>query len=638
MRLGGGLLRERAQKLSAEQLTFIEDFPGAVAVADAEWKVEAANKEYFRLFRLETVTEEAVDCLSHLHPQDRDALLSAAAREPHAPFSLDVRLSAGIDGYGLVRLHVRRQRDSEHWIISAIDIEEVGRLKTTLQAETQAKNLEHVVTRSLMDQESGDIVGAFLEALCRDTWALAMAWKVDTESGLLVFADYRSQGEPTQARERLIAHSRQFPFAKGAGLPGCVWERSECVWYETLDTENGSIRDMKVSDAGFRSCAALPVRGADAVVGVVELFAERHIHREPAVERSLMNAAQLMMAAAAHKSRVSVLKAREEHFRSVTERSRDAVVTIDSGSRIVTVNQATEKLFGYSKVELLGHPLTQLMPENMRAAHTEGFRRYLESGRRRMQWDAMTVPAIAKDGREIQLEISLAELRQGEERFFTGVIRDVTEMKKEQSAMFHQALHDALTGLPNRALLQERLNRAVLVAQRHHQALSLLFMDLDHFKQVNDTLGHNRGDRLLIQVSERLSRTLRESDTVARSGGDEFLLLLPATDRIGAVQTSVRVREALEEPFLLDGHSLPVRASIGIAVFPEHGDNGTELMQRADAAMYRAKREVKGYFVYSPDIDKEEDSPPPPFSGESQDSPGIAHRVLPFQPKADLAT
>jgi len=167
-------------------------------------------------------------------------------------------------------------------------------------------------------------------------------------------------------------------------------------------------------------------------------------------------------------------------------------------------------------------------------------------------------------------------------------------------ALQHQALHDALTGLPNRALLHDRLAHTLHLVERGASSLALLLLDLDRFKVINDTLGHQAGDALLRQVAARMRDAVRSSDTVARLGGDEFALLLPGADRDGAVQAAQTLRAALVAPVTVEGQTVHVGASIGIAVTPAHGQEVAVLLRHADVAMYVAKRAGSGYAVYDP--------------------------------------
>src|SRR5207248_8551277 len=189
----------------------------------------------------------------------------------------------------------------------------------------------------------------------------------------------------------------------------------------------------------------------------------------------------------------------------------------------------------------------------------------------------------------------------------------------------------------NRALLHDRLQQALRVAQRDQSAVALLLLDLDRFKEVNDTFGHHHGDQLLQQVGMRLCAALRDSDTVARLGGDEFALLLPATDARGAAQVADKLVQALEQPFMVEGYSVAMAASIGIALAPKHGQDATTLLRRADVAMYLAKRAASGYALYSPDQDQYSPSRLA-LLGELRQAIEQDQLLLCYQPKVDLAT
>ena len=222
--------------------------------------------------------------------------------------------------------------------------------------------------------------------------------------------------------------------------------------------------------------------------------------------------------------------------------------------------------------------------------------------------------------------------------FFTYIlVAGLRRSRRQAEDNRHMALHDALTGLPNRVLLNDRLAQALRDAARQGTSLAVLMIDLDRFKEVNDTLGHAVGDELLTQAGPRLRAALRERDTIARMGGDEFAVLLPGADVAGARRVIEGLDRAFEEPFALRGLTLDVKASIGIACYPEHGAEPETLLQRADVAMYFAKRRHAGHALYSPEDDPS-DAGQLALVGELRRAISDDELVLHYQPKLELTT
>src|SRR3954447_59479 len=209
---------------------------------------------------------------------------------------------------------------------------------------------------------------------------------------------------------------------------------------------------------------------------------------------------------------------------------------------------------------------------------------------------------------------------------------------REAIAKEHQALHDALTGLPNRELFRDRIDQTVRTGRRNGDIAVVMIMDLDHFKEINDTLGHHMGDLLLQEVSSRLHATLRDSDTVARLGGDEFGVLLPSVHHPeDAAAVAQQLLAILREPFVLDGMWLEIDASIGIALYPTHGEHNETLQQRADIAMYSAKQAGRGYALFEPELDRH--SPRRlALAGGLRSAINEGQIRLYYQPKAELDT
>jgi diguanylate cyclase (GGDEF)-like protein len=192
----------------------------------------------------------------------------------------------------------------------------------------------------------------------------------------------------------------------------------------------------------------------------------------------------------------------------------------------------------------------------------------------------------------------------GNAQRMAGSITDTTDIHKKQEEIRHQALHDPLTDLPNRNLILDRLDQTIIHSSRQSSCFSLLMIDLDRFKQINDTLGHSTGDELIKNVARRLQAVLRESDTVSRLGGDEFAILLPDIDAAQATHVAKKIAIAMKRDFTVNGNQLNVSGSIGMALFPQHGSNSEILLQRADVAMYHAKREGSSIAVYAAEQDR----------------------------------
>ncbi|MGE0372472.1 MAG: putative bifunctional diguanylate cyclase/phosphodiesterase, partial [Gammaproteobacteria bacterium] len=292
----------------------------------------------------------------------------------------------------------------------------------------------------------------------------------------------------------------------------------------------------------------------------------------------------------------------EHRIRAVLDHIVDAVVYLNEYGVIESSNPAAERLFGFGADELRGKGIAELLPPppGRGAAAGEGLPAHLAG----MDGEMREASGRHKSGALFPLELTVSRMTIHGRPHYVGILRDITQRRAQLAALRHQALHDALTGLPNRALLFDRIEHAIRGARRSHHPLALMITDLDHFKEINDTLGHPFGDLILQETARRMGAAMRSSDTVARLGGDEFALLLPATDAGDAVRIADKVMREIERPFELEGHSFMLGASIGIAMFPEHGDDASTLMRHADVAMYAAKREHCGHTVYRPELDR----------------------------------
>ncbi|MGF6511556.1 diguanylate cyclase (GGDEF)-like protein/PAS domain S-box-containing protein [Paraburkholderia sp. 32] len=273
-----------------------------------------------------------------------------------------------------------------------------------------------------------------------------------------------------------------------------------------------------------------------------------------------------------------------------------------SGNLIEYVNPAFMRITGYDPAEVIGHDCRVLQRDDRDQEGVALIREALAANRE----VSAVVRNYRKDGALFwnQLFIAPVPNAEGVITHHIGVINDVTELIRYQEQLEYQANYDGLTRLPNRNLLRDRLEHALVVAQRHHSGVAVVFLDLDGFKNVNDSLGHSVGDRLLGVVAERLARCSRTSDTVARHGGDEFVIVMTDTvDEQSLITWMERVRASIAEPMWLDGTELYVGCSMGASLFPQDGEDAETLMKKADVAMYRAKDMGRNTFqFYQPEM------------------------------------
>jgi len=290
------------------------------------------------------------------------------------------------------------------------------------------------------------------------------------------------------------------------------------------------------------------------------------------------------------------LQETEQRISAVVDNVVDSIITSNHAGMIEAVNPAVTKMFAYDEQELLGQSIKVLIlaPDD-ESADAEGSVVY---GHANLLGKNRKLTGVRKDGEHFPVDVTVTEMVVGETRYLLTIIRDFTEQHMQMDALEHQALHDALTDLPNRILLGDRLEQGIQSAQRQSKPLSLLLIDLDHFKDVNDTLGHHFGDMVLKQVALYFRDVVRSSDTVARLGGDEFAILLPTADLDHALKIARKLINKLDEPFVIEEHTFVMNASIGIATYPEHGLDGVTLMKRADVAMYAAKQRRSGFSIY----------------------------------------
>ena len=293
------------------------------------------------------------------------------------------------------------------------------------------------------------------------------------------------------------------------------------------------------------------------------------------------------------------LRASERRYRAILEHTADGILTIDERGIVRSFNKAAEAIFGYSADEVIGHNVSRLMPERYRAQHDGYVARMETSASHRNLGMRREVVGLRSDGEEFPLWLAVNKIPTRGALEYVGMVSDLTERKRIQAELQYTAHHDALTTLPNRAVLKDRLDQAIRHARREGNKVAVLMLDLDHFKRINDTLGHHVGDDLLISIALRLEASVRDVDTVVRMGGDEFVIVLPSVngrdDVVPVVEKLIRI---LAQPISVVGHEMIITPSIGVCLCPDDGQDERALLKHADTAMYQAKAAGRGNYKF----------------------------------------
>jgi diguanylate cyclase (GGDEF)-like protein/PAS domain S-box-containing protein len=370
----------------------------------------------------------------------------------------------------------------------------------------------------------------------------------------------------------------------------------------------GAVRSFPESERpllesqGIRSILVAPIFRRGEIWGFVGFDAVREERVWQEQEREVLQAAAAAFGDQLERDEAwEELQEAEKRWREFLAHIPDAVVVHD-GTEVLYANAAAHELFGLPPgATLVGREGKTLVHQGSWGLVRQRVAAMLERGE---PAPTLELTYTRFDGSSFLAETRSMPMKLGRRRVIVSVLRDLGERKRWMEQIQHLAYHDGLTDLPNRRLLRERAEHLLALAKRHKFPVALGYLDLDRFKEVNDTLGHDAGDELLQAVALRLGRAARETDIVARLGGDEFALLWPQTGHEGARVAARRILECFAQPFALREELLSIEASLGIAVFPGDGESLEELMRAADVAMYRAKAARSGFAFYAPELDR----------------------------------
>jgi diguanylate cyclase (GGDEF)-like protein/PAS domain S-box-containing protein len=476
-----------------------------------------------------------------------------------------------------------------------------------------------------------------IQGICDEFgWDIGEFWVVDRGADALRLE--HAWQRPSAELDRFTAMRRETRVARGRGLLGLVWKTGAPYWAPDLRRDSKMSPAELLGGAKLRSGGAFAVRQGTEIVGVLAFFSRRRVRLDRFRLERLDELARDLGDLIQRKRSEEAMRASGQRIRAVLDNVVDGLITFDDNLRMESFNPAAQRLFGYEADEVIGQDLKLLIAESQQTEFLAQLRNTLRPGKRHAISATYETVGRHKGGSAFPLEFSLNQVRLGNGRLFIGLLRDISERKALTEALEYRALHDSLTGLPNRTFLVDRLEQALLAAHREGQPRALLVLDLNGFKEVNDTLGHDQGDRVLQEVARRLRRALRKADTVGRLGGDEFAVLpAGATDTPRAILIAEKLLETLEPPLQLDEHTVGIGTSIGVAIYPEHGEDATTLARHADLAMYVAKRARSGYSVYAPEAAS---YPPvrPPLIAALGAAIDQLELLLHYQPIVDLRT
>jgi diguanylate cyclase (GGDEF)-like protein/PAS domain S-box-containing protein len=454
---------------------------------------------------------------------------------------------------------------------------------------------------------------ALFDAICR----------VAVEHGRFQFAWIGELDQETRALTPIAVAGdhRDYPYrlelsadpdvVGGQGSAGDVLRSGEpIVVNDSLENPRSTPWLELMRSAGFRAHATFPLRRGERVFGTLHLYSgERDVFDPELI--ALLNRVALNLSFAldgfdrdaARNAAEQALRESERRFRDIAEVANEYVWENDREGRFTYVSPKVSDVLGYTVDELIGRTPAELMPAGEADRVRAWFREHMKPGG---AFRNLEHQLIAKSGEILWMNISGVPTwdAAGRRTGHRGTTRDITELKRSEARISYLATRDPLTELPNRLLFNDRLEQGVIAARRAGDALGVLFIDLDRFKNINDSLGHHVGDLLLREVAQRMSACIRSGDTLARLGGDEFVIALEQLNRAeDATQIAAKIVQALARPIEAGGHTLNTSCSIGISIFPVDADDGATLMKNADTAMYHAKEKGRNNFqFFSPDM------------------------------------
>ena len=473
-------------------------------------------------------------------------------------------------------------------VAMAIDATERRQAQEALRHRVELERLIAAISTRFASLEDEDLDAWIHETLC-DIATFVGADRAhlmrmsDDELSIRMTHEYDAPGVPPRKEYYGDLPYASFPWWIGRLLHG------QAVVMNTIDDLPAeAVNERRIAERGnLRSVVFVPMIAHKKTVGSIGCTSiTKELHWSQEILSLLRITGEMFVSAFARSRSYRELRSSEERYRLMADYATDLISRSTMRGKMTYASEAVRSLLGYEAHEMVGHSVFEFIdPEDQHIVRQATTR--IEQGPQTFSYRC-----IRKNGSRVWFETTSRAVpdANGVPQELVSVSRDISERRRAEEQIEYQAYHDALTGLPNRLLFRDRLTIALAHAKRQQVPIAVMFLDLDRFKNINDTLGHSLGDELLRAVAARLRSVLREGDTIARMGGDEFTILL--TDLNGptdAAKIAQKLLETVAYPLHVDGHELYATTSIGIALFPNDGDTAESLLKNADSAMYRAK-------------------------------------------------
>jgi len=570
-------------------------------ITDAELKqvhyVSPAYEEIWCRTR-ESLYRNPVSWFEAIHPDDRQHVQEVLPLIGQSPQDEEYRV---VRPDGSVRWVLDRSfpvRDETGRVVRIVGV--ASDITERRRAEEESRLLQSI---TIAVSEASDL-NAALEVVLRKVCA-ATGW-VYGEVWLPCEADEKLQcGQVFYSREadlkEFALSSHDFRFARGEGLPGRVWASRRPVWIPDVTKDDNFPRAALAEKANLRASMGIPVLAGEEVVAILDFFVHESRSEDERLMKVVSGAAAQLGQVIRRKHAEEALRRSEARLRVIFDAEPACVKLVDAEGRLLDMNASGLVMIeADSRDQVIGQLATALVtPE-----HRDAYRRFTEDvlhGKR----DSLEFEIVGLRGTRRWIESHAVPLAaENGKPLFLSISRDITERKQAEERLSYLAHHDVLTGLPNRALLDDRLQQAMHEADRRERLVGVLFLDLDRFKNVNDSLGHAPGDELLRAVAGRLLEVVRKGDTVAHLSGDEFAIVLADMAHVDdAARVARKVLDVFSLPFRVAGRELYITASVGITLYPLDDKEPQALLRDADVAMYRAKETGRNtYQFYSADM------------------------------------